>query len=376
MNYLFVLGRDPELALLELEAYFEARNTDYKILEYTHEIALLHLPELHMNKIIRELGGTVKIAQVLSDSGNLSEIEHAFNNFNLKMDKRLDYSISSFNSALGDYVKEVLKGICKKQKVKLICKKPARKFDKSLSPTEIIKKNLISKGIDIVVYKNNIARTIAVFNPEEYKERDMGRPKTDFLKTTSLRLSKILVNLSYAKENSLVLDPFCGNATILQEAMLNGADVIGIDIEKGAVDSSIENLNWLKKKYPTNKSFSVYHENAANLSKIINKKVNCIVTEPYMGPFLRKRPTRNQAFAIIDELRMLYTRFLEEAYKILDKNGKLVIITPGIGGIYIDPLRLNDNFGMYRPKIAIKLPIPYILKNSIIERFIYVLEPK
>lgn len=375
MNYLFVLGRDPELALLELESYFDARNIDYRILEYTREIALVSLQKIDFNKVITELGGTVKIAEVLSDSGNLSEIEHSFNKLNLYIDRKLNYFITNFNSTLDDFVKEVLKELCKKQKVKLILKKPARKFDKSLSPTEIIEKDLIKNGLDIVLYKNNIGRTIAVFNPELYKERDIGRPKTDFLKTTSLRLARILVNIAHAKENSIVLDPFSGNGTIMQEALLNGSSVIGVDIDKEAVDSSIENLNWLKNKYHIKKNFQIYNENISNLSKII-KKVDAIVTEPYMGPFLRKKPTREQAFIIIDKLRPLYTKFFEEAYKILDKNGRIVIIMPRIGGIDIDPLRLTSNFTLYRPKIAIRLPIPYILKNSIIERYIYVLEPK
>ena len=375
MNYLFVLGRDPELALLELESYFEARNIDYKILEYTGEIALIYLPKMDFNKVITELGGTIKIAEVLSDSGNLSEIEHSFNKLNLNISKKLNYFITNFNSTLNDFVKEVLKELCKKQKIKLILKKPARKFDRFLSPTEIIEKDLIKNGLDLVLYKNNIGRTIAVFNPEAYKERDIGRPKTDFLKTTSLRLARILVNIAHAKENSIILDPFSGNGTILQEALLNGSNVIGVDIDKEAVDSSIENLNWLKNKYHLKKNFQIYNENISNLSRII-KKVDAIVTEPYMGPFLRKKPNRDQAFVIIDKLRLLYTKLFEEAYKILDKNGRLVIIMPRIGGIDIDPLRLTSNFTLYRPKIAIRLPIPYILKNSIIERYIYVLEPK
>ena len=76
MNYLFVLGRDPELSLLELECYFEARNIDYKIIEYSNEVALVSLPKLDFSRLIKEIGGTIKIAEIFSDSGNLSEIEH------------------------------------------------------------------------------------------------------------------------------------------------------------------------------------------------------------------------------------------------------------------------------------------------------------
>lgn len=180
MNYLFVLGRDPELSLLELECYFEARNIEYKILEYSREVALVSLQKLNLNKLIKELGGTIKIAEVFSDSGNLSEIEHSFNNMNLDVDKRLDYAISSYNSSLQDFIKEILKERFRKEKIKVFYKKPARKTDRFLTPSEIIDKKLIENGLDIVIYKNSIARTIVIFNPFDYQERDLKRPKRIF----------------------------------------------------------------------------------------------------------------------------------------------------------------------------------------------------
>lgn len=376
MNYLFVLGRDPELSLLELECYFEARNIEYKIIEYSREVALVSLPKLNFSRLIKELGGTIKIAEVFSDSGNLGEIEYSFNNMKIDVDKRLDYAISSYNSNLQDFIKEILKERFRKEKIKVFCKKPARKTDRFLTPSEIIDKKLIEKGLDIVVYKNNIAQTIVVFNPFEYQERDLKRPKKDFLKTTSLRIAKILVNLSYAKQDFVLLDPFSGTGTILQEALLNNINVIGIDIDQKSVDSSNENLKWLKSTYNTSKKFNIYPGDSTNMSHIIKTKVDAIVTEPYMGPFLKNIPSRQESEYIASKLRPIYTGFLIEAHKILKKEGKLVVIMPKFGDLLMDPLRLTDLFRIYSPRLSIKLPIPYILKNSIIERYIYVLEPK
>ena len=210
-------------------------------------MAVLSLPKLDFNKLIMELGGTIKIAEVFSSSENLSEIEYDFKNLQVNLDKKIDYSVSYYNTTLFEFIKDIIKDKFKKERVKAIYKKPKRKTDRFLTPTELIDRKIITNGLDIVIYRNFIAKTIAVYNPYEIEKRDLDRPNKDFLKTTSLRLAKILVNLSGAKENSWLLDPFCGTATILQEALLKNINVVGVDLDGNSVRDSIENLKWLKK---------------------------------------------------------------------------------------------------------------------------------
>ena len=93
-----------------------------------------------------------------------------------------------------------------------------------------------------MIYKKLIAKTIAVSNPLELKERDLGRPAVDYMKSISIRLGKILINLSKTKESQTLIDPFCGSGTILQEAMLNDINVIGLDVDKISVDQTKLNL--------------------------------------------------------------------------------------------------------------------------------------
>ena len=50
------------------------------------------------------------------------------------------------------------------------------------------------------------------------------------------RLAKILINLSEVKDEEILLDPFCGIGVILEEALLQNINVIGIDKDKKAVD--------------------------------------------------------------------------------------------------------------------------------------------
>jgi tRNA G10 N-methylase Trm11 len=56
--------------------------------------------------------------------------------------------------------------------------------------------------------------------------------------------------------------------------------------------------------------------------------VDCIVTEPDLGPALRQVPTAPYAGKILARLKPLYWGFLEEAYRVLKKGGRLVLVAP------------------------------------------------
>lgn len=45
-----------------------------------------------------------------------------------------------------------------------------------------------------------------------------------------------MINISGIKEGVL-LDPFCGIGSILQEAVLMGFDIRGVDIDKNCIDA-------------------------------------------------------------------------------------------------------------------------------------------
>jgi tRNA G10 N-methylase Trm11 len=70
--------------------------------------------------------------------------------------------------------------------------------------------------------------------------------------------------------------------------------------------------------------------------------LDAIVTEPYLGPPLKRSPDLNKARRIIREVTPLYQRFLRGASGILKPGGRLVTVSP-----YFDlgpgrpPVRLN-----------------------------------
>jgi tRNA G10 N-methylase Trm11 len=64
--------------------------------------------------------------------------------------------------------------------------------------------------------------------------------------------------------------------------------------------------------------------------KIGTEQVDCIATEPDLGPALHQVPTTPYAERIIGKLEPLHHGFLEEAYKVLRSDGRLVLVSPYI----------------------------------------------
>jgi len=292
-EYIFVLGRNPELSVLELKSYLEARNIAYDALETTREILLLQLPGLAFRKMIKDLGGIVKIGEV------------GFKNFYEGDKNKILYGVSRYNSNLEINFNEVFKaeGI-----------KAYLKAKENINPSKSLKLD-----VEFLIYKDKVAKVIAVFDPREYKKRDK-RPYLDPLRVSSIRLSKILINLSGAKEGDLLLDPFCGVGTILQEALLMNIRVVGIDKDRIIVNKCKENLKWLNKK-----GWEVINADSKHLGRYI-KSVDNVATEPYLGPFLNRFPNNEEAKKIIKLLEGLYSPLFKELYKVV--KGKVAIIIP------------------------------------------------
>jgi tRNA G10 N-methylase Trm11 len=64
--------------------------------------------------------------------------------------------------------------------------------------------------------------------------------------------------------------------------------------------------------------------------KVGQETIDCIVTEPDLGPALRQVPTGPYAEKIIQKLEPLFFGLAEQAYKVLKKDGRLVLVTPYI----------------------------------------------
>ena len=116
---------------------------------------------------------------------------------------------------------------------------------------------------------------MAEISPKPFVER---RPrKRPFFHPTAMpaKLARCMVNLARPKAGDLVVDPFCGTASILVEAWFMGCRVVGFDVQPHMVRGSLQNLLHYGVKPEGIAVADARHLPAA--------KVDCIVTDPPYG---------------------------------------------------------------------------------------------
>ena len=114
-DYLFILGRDRDLSFLEIISYFKARKIYFSIKVFKENVLLLNLNEIDFNKVITDLGGTIKIAEIISEGNevedNLDKIQINFS------EKKLLFSLGMYgNSNMFKRVNDYFKKMPKKEK--------------------------------------------------------------------------------------------------------------------------------------------------------------------------------------------------------------------------------------------------------------------
>ena len=116
---------------------------------------------------------------------------------------------------------------------------------------------------------------LAEIVPKPFMER---RPrKRPFFHPSAMpsKLARCMVNLAQPKAGELVLDPFCGTASMLIEAGLIGCKVIGFDAQKRMIRGSLRNLAY----------YGVQPDGlaVADAQHLPITRVDCIVTDPPYG---------------------------------------------------------------------------------------------
>jgi tRNA G10 N-methylase Trm11 len=141
-----------------------------------------------------------------------------------------------------------------------------------------------------------------------------------------------MINITGVKKGDVVLDPFCGFGTILQEALMLGMKPIGVDIDAKCVSATQKNLSWIKKTAGTPlQSDHVMMGDATHLGSLIpEQSVDAIVTEPILLPRLLRSPSVKKARSILATTESLYNTAIQEMAKTLKVTGKLALIAPFI----------------------------------------------
>ncbi len=355
---IFMFGRDKALSYLELVSYFKRKDIFFKVIGKNEDYLIVET-YLDAGRVINELGGTVKIGQFVEERHTAKIID--------KMPNKVYYALQDFdNSNIIDKFKHEFKT----QKIK------AQDITHKISPSEIINKKMIETKSDFVYVKGMLFQTIAVSNPGELERRDTMRPVQDVTGAISIRLAKILINLSQVKDNGELLDPFCGIGTILQEALLMGINTTGIDSSPEKVDAARKNLERFSKEYKIKNKFRLSIGDAKSLSEILKYNVDAIVTEPYLGPLIKEKLSIEEAKKIIDSLMPLYKSFFNEAYNTLIPGGFIAVILPYF---FVKNQKIGVDINQVKGRLSVHnfenlIPIDYSTGKNKIGREIYILK--
>jgi len=356
-------GKNYMLSLAELAAFLEARKAKFEIGITSREFFIVNIYENAEKLDIADFGGIIKIGKA-SKSLPTDLMKATFLEKNKESRNKVDQEIKSgdiitgmLEKATGKYsfgvsvynAEETLRPISKviQRHVGSVVKQELREhgvksgfmgFSRDrqlpqLTHVEVLKTKLVEKKAEVLICIGRqhtwLATTTGVHDPFEFQKRDIEKPRQRKIFAMPPRLAKIMVNLSFCTAGKILLDPFCGVGTILQEALLAKAKVVGLDLNPWCVEATNTNLEWLVTEYGLKEAeYRVLRGDALSLAKKIGYGVDCIATEPDLGPALRDVPTTPYALKIVEKLEPLFFRFLEEAHKVLVNEGRLVLVTP------------------------------------------------
>jgi tRNA G10 N-methylase Trm11 len=364
-TYLFISGKNWMLSLAELTAYFKARNIKFEIQFFSGEFFALSFEKEINASAIANLGGTIKIGEVKTRF-RTETVKEAFLKKNKQSKAQITDSLASSGLVegmakspdkllfgvsvyctestlrsssglvqrfVGSAVKNELADLGKNSNFMGFS---SDRKQAQLSHVEVLKKNLIENQAEVLFCigrsETFVATTVAVHNPFEFQKRDIYKPNQRKIFGMPPRIARIMVNLSTCTPGKVLLDPFCGVGTILQEALMEKAAVVGMDVNPWCVKAATENLEWLVQEYGLGAAdFRVLQGDVSRLvEKIGQETMDCIVCEPDLGPALRQVPTGPYAEKIIAKLEPLYFGFVDQAYRALKPSGRLVLVTPYI----------------------------------------------
>jgi len=211
---------------------------------------------------------------------------------------------------------------------------------RSRSGSELHSDRVLSRSvIDFIAFPigASLQWGVTVYVPDTagFKERSTERPFVTSSISLSSRLAKMLLNIAGVSPGKVVLDPFCGSGTILAEALLKGADCIGIDRNHGTVERAKKNLGWLlgttRGDNRPSQSYSVTVGDATNLRNSLGDKVaDAIVSEPILIPKLSSPPSLEKAQRLVKHAAKIYSEALYEMAGALRRGGRMVLVVPFI----------------------------------------------
>lgn len=346
MQYFFILGRNPALSSAEIAAVLDIGKKASIASASSETLVVKTSEELDVAELMLRLGGTIKVGQIFEELAEITA-EDVINIIKKSLTKKVYFGFSFYKlneEVSAAHIKktgQTIKNLAMAVKDLLKDMKIQARWVTSKEPnlsSVVVKKNklLTEAGTEIVFLidkdKIYLGKTLAVQEFENLSFRDYGRPARSMrVGLMPPKLAKTMLNLAQVDKNATILDPFCGFATILEEALLWGYEnLIGADISAATLDGARQNLIWLAQSYKLQaSSYKLLEADARHLSKKLSpQSVDAVITEPYLGPPLRGNESPEKIQQIIKELSELYLAAFREFKKILKPDGKIVILFP------------------------------------------------
>ena len=335
-KYIFIFGTWPEISKKEIASILNSADDG---LEISGPNFAVYKTKKTADELQKILGGTVKIAKFIKEIDDLEELDSRTwqSQLNLNANKKIHFGFSLYNDSWKNHkqidllaceLKKNLKG--QGYKARYVSSR-----QKELSSV-IVKKNELL-GQELVIIKNNnnfiLGITQSVQDFASYSLRDFSRPERDDRSgMLPPKLAQMMINLAGADRNKIILDPFCGSGTVLQEALLLGfKEIYGADISQKAINDSQENINWLKEKRKISAKIKLQKTDVKSLANNFkNESIDLIVTEPFMGDarFVHNQKNIKNLASLKTELQNLYTAAFKQFKIILKKDGQVVFVFP------------------------------------------------
>ncbi len=184
------------------------------------------------------------------------------------------------------------------------------------------------------------------------------------------------------RQRPLILDPFCGTGTVLQEALLAGYDVVGTDLSQKMVDYTTENLSWLQSTFtapshPIGRVIDIHQADATTHRWPNGTHLTAVVCETYLGQPFSAPPAPQKLAEVAGNCNHIVTSFLTNIRPQLAPNTPLCIAVPAwydaSGWATHLPLIKNlQQLGYYQLN---RTPLIYRRPDQIVARELLVLKP-
>ena len=321
----FVLGRQPEISLAELQAVY--RRTP-KLL--AGHLAGLDIEQEAALATAKDLGSIVKVAELISnsfalDAESIARLTHRlFGQTTGKVTLGVSYYGSSAKSKLAANFSQAMRASLEQSghSVRLVPSEQA-----ALSTAAVLHNKLAignPKKVELLLapapgsHRLVVAKTIYVQDIGAYTLRDRGRPRRDTRNgMLPPKLAQTMINLARGAcqltRPTNLLDPFCGTGVILQEAGLMRLTTYGSDNNPRMIDNAQTNLDWLARRYQLASRPRLAIADATDFSWqqwLAPDRLELIASETYLGRPYTSPPHLSELKSNLHDCNVIIGKFI------------------------------------------------------------------